>query len=190
MIDQLFWGGNFIGRILDQLQEEERRKHQQRMQELSIIADSNLRDQLAAELLLERFLAPIEQAQYQICDAAKHAQYMAEALGFHYRDHGLSQEQANEICKQFRFLAIQLTEVNSLYDLKLIYKAVTMFSEQISVFKHRERKYTIENEVRQGILDRLNSCIANYQNFQRRTAIMGAGYRDQNSNNGKFLAGF
>ncbi|MDV3002485.1 MAG: hypothetical protein N5P05_004140 (plasmid) [Chroococcopsis gigantea SAG 12.99] len=189
MIDQLFWGGNFIGKILDQFQEEERRKHQQKMQELSIIADSSLRDQLAAELLLERFLAPIEQAQYQIHDAAKHAQYMAEVIGFHYRDHGLRQEQANEVCKQFRFLAIQLTEVNSLYDLKLLYKAVTMFSEQISVFKHRERKYTIENEIRKGILDRLNGCIANYQNFQRRTAIMGGAYAEPNMNNTRFLGG-
>ena len=171
MLEQMFLGVNLFNNILDQLQEEARRKHEEKLQELSIIADSNLRDQLAAELLMDKVLTPIENAQFQIQDAAKHAQYMAETIGYHYADHGLTQEQASQVSTQFRFLALQLTEANSLYNLKLIYRAITLFLDQISVFKHRERKYSIEREVRQGILDRLNTCIANYENFQRRTVL-------------------
>lgn len=171
MLDAMLTGAHLFERIFDQLQEEERRKHEQKLQELSIIADSNMRDQFAAELLLDRVLAPIERAQFQIQDAAKHAQYMAEAIGYHYQDHGLTQEQATKLCTQFRLLAVKLTESNSLQSLKLIYKATTLFSDQVSVFKHREKKYSIERGIRDGILNRLNTCIANYENFQRRSGL-------------------
>lgn len=171
MLEQVFFGVNLLNKILDQIQEEDRQKHQQRLQELAIIADSSLRDQLASELLIDKVLAPIESAQFQIHEAAKHAQYMAEVISYHYIDHGLTQEQARKLSSQFRFLALQLTDANSLYNLKLIYKAITLFVDEISVFKHRERKYSIESEVRHGILDRLSHCIANYENFQRRTAL-------------------
>lgn len=171
MLEHMFLGVNLFSKILDQLQEEDRRKYEQRLQELSLIANSSLRDQLAAELLMDKILAPIEQAQFQVHDAAKHAQYMAEVIGYYYSDHGLTQEQASKLCSQFRFVALQLTEANSLHSLKLVYKAITLFLDEISVFKHRERRYSIESEVRYGILDRLNTCIANYENFQRRTAL-------------------
>lgn len=174
----MFLGVNIIEKILDQLQEEDRRKHEQKLQELSIIADSNIRDQFAVELLMDKILAPIEKAQLQIHEAAKHAQYMAEVIGYYYTDHGLTQEQAKKISTQFRFLAVQLTEVNSLHNLKLVYRVLTLFLDEISVFKHRERKYSIEHEVRQGILDRLNICIANYENFQRRTISFSGGNQD------------
>lgn len=171
MLDAMLTGVSLVEKIFDQLQEEERRKHEQRLQELSIIADSNMRDQFAAELLLDRVLAPIEKAQFQIQDAAKHAQYMAESIGYHYLDHGLTQEQATKLSTQFRLLAIKLTESNSLQSLKLVYKATTLFLDQVSVFKHREQKYSIQREVRDGILNRLNACIANYENFQRRSGL-------------------
>ena len=73
MLEQMFLGVNLFNKILDQLQEEARRKHEKKLQELSIIADSNLRDQLAAELLMDKVLTPVENAQFQIQDAAKHA---------------------------------------------------------------------------------------------------------------------
>jgi hypothetical protein len=185
MLDQVILGVNVIENILDKLQEEERRKHEQKLQELSIITDSKFRDQLAAELLMDKILAPIEKAQFQIQDAAKHCQYMAEVIGYYYADHGLTQEQASKISTQFRVLAIQLTEVSSLYNLKLIYRAITLFLDKISVFKHRERKYSIEHEVRHGILDRLNICIANYANFQRRTVVFSSSNQDNQINSEK-----
>ncbi|MBV5261148.1 hypothetical protein FLX56_22280 [Synechococcus moorigangaii CMS01] len=169
MIESLFVGVNLFDKILDHIQEQDRRIHEQKIKELSIVADSQLQDQLAMELLMDRILSPIEEAQFQIQDAAKHAQYMAEVIGYHYADHGLSEKQANQLSCQFRLMALQLTETNSLSDLKLIYKAITLFLNEISHFKHQERKYSIEYGIRQEILNKLNTCIANYSNFQRRT---------------------
>jgi hypothetical protein len=170
--------------------EEDRRKHELKLQELMIIANSNLRDQLAIHLMVDRFLAPVEQAEFLIQDTAKHAQFLAEAIGYYYSDHGMTQAEAKAISKQFRMLAIKLTEGSSLHELKIIYKAVTNFLDEISVFKHREIKYSIEHEVRTGILDRLNGCIANHENFQRRIDLLDDGHnirlnespRDQHNN--------
>jgi hypothetical protein len=167
---------NVLENIFDLIYEEDRRKHELQLQELAIIADSNLRDQLAVHLIVDRFLAPVEQAQFLIQDTAKHSQYLAEAIGYYYRDHGMTQEEAKTISKQFRVLAIKLTEGNSLHELKIIYKAVTNFLDEISRFKHREIKYSIEHEVRTGILDRLNCCIANHENFQRRIDLLDGGH--------------
>ena len=63
------------------------------------------------------------------------------------------------------FLALQLIEANSLYNLKLIYRATTLWTNEISVFKHRDINFSLEQAIRKGILDRLNNCIANYENF-------------------------
>ncbi|AMA08726.1 hypothetical protein [Picosynechococcus sp. PCC 73109] len=169
MIESLFVGVNLFDKILDQIQEQDQRRHEQKLKELSIISDSNLRSQLAMELLMDKILSSIEESQFQIQEAAKYAQYMAEVLGYYYADHGLNEEQANQLSFQFRLMAIQLTEANYLADLKLIYKAITLFLNEISHFKHKERKYSIEYGIRQEILNKLNTCITNYNNFQRRT---------------------
>lgn len=163
---------NILQDIFELFYEEDRRKHELKLQELKIIANSKLRDQLALELLADRVLAPVEKAQFLIQDAAKHAQFLAEAIGHYYPDHGMTQREAKNISKQFRLLAIKLVEASSLHDLKIIYKAVTNFSDEISIFKHREAKYCLEHEIRQGILDRLNDCIAKYENFQRRMNLL------------------
>jgi hypothetical protein len=70
-------------------------------------------------------------------------------------------------------MAIKLTESNTLYDLKLVYRAITLFTDQISVFRHHDRKYAIERSIRKEILNPLNDCIATYKNFQRRSELLG-----------------
>ena len=166
-------GSNLLEKLLSQIYEEEARRQEQKIQELKIIADSSLRDQLAAQLLMDKFLAPVEKAQDCIQNAAKHAQYLAEIVGYYYVDHEMSREQAQEICSQFRLLAIKLTESNTLHDLKLVYRAITIFTDNISIFKHSNRHYSVERSVRQGILNPLNTCIASYENFQRRNELFG-----------------
>jgi hypothetical protein len=172
MLEPIFSGVTLFSQILTQAQDEARRHHEQKIKELSIIADSKLRDRLAAELLLDKMLAPIEHAQHQIQNAAKHAQWMAEAVMYYYGDHGLTEEQGREISQQFRLLAIELVEANSLASLKVVYKAITLFLNQIAHYKHRDRKFSISQSVRHGILDPLNSCIGNYENFGHRTAFL------------------
>lgn len=155
-------------RMVEKSARKQQYKHEQKMKELEIIANSSLRDQYVYEMLLDKFLAPIEEAQNRIQDTAKHAQYMAEVLAYYYRDHNLSQAEAKIICSELRTIAVRITNAESLYELKIIYEAITEFVDVTAKFQHKERKYSIGRELRQNILDPLNTCIGKYQNFQRR----------------------
>lgn len=135
---------------------------------MAIISDSSQRDRYALELLLDKVLGSIEEASHTIQNAAKHAQYMAEVIAYYYPDHQLTQEQATILCSEFRCLAKLLTTAESLYDLKIIYAAASDFLDVIAPFQHKDRKYSMNREVRQKILDPLNTCIGTAHNFQRR----------------------
>jgi hypothetical protein len=182
MLEPIFFAGTgLIDKILGQIQEQEKREHEKKLQELNIIADSSLRDQLAAQLLMDKFLSPIENAQHTIQNTAKHAQYLAESIGYYYSYHGMNEQEAKEICSQFRSLAMKITESNTLYELKIIYRAITIFSDNISNFKHPNEKYSIIRSIRHNILDPLNTCIASYENFQRRSELFKFDYSRQPS---------
>jgi hypothetical protein len=163
--------------VFKEIHTENQRKHEQSIKELDIINNSQLRDNYVQQLLLDKFLAPIENAQRQLQNTAKHSQFMAEAVNHYYKDHQLSKEEAQKIAQQFRFLAIQISHIDSLYDLKVAYRATTLFAQYISKFQHRERQYSLEHGIRKGILDPLNDCIAAENNFQRRVSLMN-GDRD------------
>ena len=149
-----------LEKLIDEAHAKERRKHEHRMKELEMIANSSVRDDYVQQLLLDKFLAPVEKAQRQLQDAAKHAQWLAEMFNYYYRDHGATQEQGKEVSEQLRVLAIKITEANSLYDLKILYNAATAFTHRMSSFKHRKHKYCLELTVRYKILNVLNDCIA------------------------------
>jgi hypothetical protein len=161
-----------LDKIIDEVSAEQRRQHDLKIRELSIIESSGLRDAYVQQLLLNKFLAPIEAAQHQIQNSAKHAQWMAEALNYYFWDHGLDQEQAKELSTQLRLLAVRITYAESLYEIKLVYTVATLFADKISVFKHRDMNCSLEKEIRKGILDPLNACIATEKNFQRRLDIL------------------
>jgi hypothetical protein len=105
--------------VFDRMVEKSARKqqynHEPKMKELEIISHSNLRDQYVYEMLLDKFLAPIEKAQNSIQDTAKHAQYLAEVLGYYYREHNLSQEEGKIICSELRTMSVKITRAESLY---------------------------------------------------------------------------
>lgn len=158
--------------IIEEMGAKDRREHERRMKELQIIENSNLKDEYVKQLLLDRILYPIEQAQHDIQNAAKHAQWLSEIVLFHYKDHGLSEEQAYELSKQLKLLAIQITYADSLHDLKFVYAVVTMFNDKVSVFKHSKREYCIHYNIRHHILEKLNTCIATGNNFKIREELM------------------
>lgn len=79
--------------------------------------------------------------------------------------------QAVELARQFRLLAIKITEINSLSELKFVYRVITLFVDSIAAFKHKERKYCLEHEIRKGILNPMNTCIATENNFKRRINV-------------------
>lgn len=159
-------------KIIDELSARERRDHELKMQQLKLIESSSLKDEYARQLLLDRLLYPVEAAQHDIQNCAKHAQWLAQAVTYHYQDHGLAEEQAHELARQLRLIAIHITNIDSLHDLKQVYGAVTLFINEISIFKHRDYKYSIESSVRKGILEPLNTCIATERNFIRRMQFM------------------
>lgn len=106
--------------IIQEAHAENQRRHEEKMAQIELIANSELRDSYVQQLLFDKFLAPVEQAQHDIQNTAKHAQYMAESINYYYRDHGLNKEQAKDISEQFRFLAVKISQIDSLYDLKLV----------------------------------------------------------------------
>lgn len=174
--------------VIQEAHAENQRRHEEKMSQISLIANSELRDSYVQQLILDKFLAPVEEAQHQIQNAAKHAQYMAEAINYHYRDHNLTQSQAKEVCQQFRFMAIQLSQIDSLYDLKLAYKAITIFGHRMADFQHRDINYSIEKEIRQGILERLSTCIALENNFQRRLSLISNSQNTEERNSKSLMS--
>ena len=169
--------------IIQESHAENQRRHEEKMAQIKLIANSELRDSYVQQLLLDKFLAPVEQAQHDIQNAAKHAQYMAEAVNYYYKDHGLTKEQARDISQQFRFLAVKVSAVDSLYDLKLIYEATTFFAHRMSELKHNDRKYAIEQSIRKHILNKLGTCIALENNFQRRLSFISQSQNTTSNNN-------
>ena len=67
----------------------------------------------------------------------------AEVINYHYQDHNLIKSQAKEVSQQFRFLAVKLSQIDSLYDLKIVYKSVTIFAHRMADFQYRDRNYSI-----------------------------------------------
>jgi hypothetical protein len=158
--------------IIEELGAKDRREHERRMKELQIIENSSLKDEYVRQLLLDRILYPIEKAQHDIQNTAKHAQWLAEIVLFYYKDHGLTEEQAYELSKQLKLLAIQITHVDSLHDLKFVYAVITMFSDKVSVFRHEKREFCIGYNIRHNILNKLNTCIATGNNFKIREELI------------------
>jgi hypothetical protein len=158
--------------IIEEMGAKDRREHERRMKELQIIENSNLKDEYVKQLLLDRILYPVEKAQHRIQKTAKHAQWLSEIVLFHYGDHGLTKEQAYELSRQLKLLAIQITHADSLHDLKFVYATITLFNNEISVFKHSKKEHSIHYNIREHILNTLNSCIATGNNFKIREELM------------------
>ena len=158
--------------IIDELGAKDRRNHERRMKDLQIIENSSLKDEYVRQLLLDRLLYPIEQAQNDIQDTAKHAQWLSQIILFYHQEHGLTEEQAHELARELKLLAIRITHVDTLHDLRFVYAVTTIFCDKVSVFKHEKLEYRLEYNIRDKILNRLNTCIAAGNNFQVKKELM------------------
>lgn len=165
-----------LEKLLDEITADKRRKHEERMKLINMIADSKLRDAYLNQLVLNQFfLDPSESAQYKLQNTAKHSNWLAEIVDEYYRDHGATQEQGKEISTALRLLAVKISEIASLDDLLSIYRAATLYTDYLSDFRHKERKYSLGRSFRQGILNPLNDCIAIENNLRRRIALTTLG---------------
>lgn len=158
--------------IIEEIGAKERREHERRMKELQIIENSNLRDDYVQHLLIDRLLYPIEKAQHDIQNRAKHAQWLAHMITAQYKSHGLTKEQSTELAQQFRMLAIQITNIDTLHDLRFTYAVITMFVDRIALFKHKNFEESLEFSIRKKILNPFNTCIATQKNFELRLKMM------------------
>lgn len=169
MVDSI---AGLLEKIINEAGAERRRKHEERMKLIQLISDSKLRDAYAQQLLLNQFfLDASENAQQKIQNTAKHSQWLAEAIGRYYEDHGATQEQAKGISMGLRLLAVKISKLSGLDDLLVMYEVATLFTNELSQFRHRNRKYSIERSMRHGILEPLNDCIAIETNLRRRAAL-------------------
>ena len=126
--------------IVSALVEQNRQEHERKMAEFEIIANSSERDNYARQLVLDRMLAPMEKAQREIQKAAQHAQWLSEKIEDYHKDHCMTIEQARDVERQLKLIAIRLTNITSRNDLMLIYDAITRYCLEISCFRHRYEK--------------------------------------------------
>lgn len=160
-----------LNTYLQQISLDKEHKHEKRMKELELINNSDMRNAYAQQLILDKFLRPIEEANILLQNMAMSAQDLAESICYYHGHHNATYEQAREIAQEFRELAIKLTRADSLDELKDLYEALTIFAHEVSQFRHQERKYSIERHIRRHLLDPLNAVIGEAKNFQLRAAF-------------------
>ncbi|MEI6882830.1 MAG: hypothetical protein WCK82_16040 [Bacteroidota bacterium] len=157
-----------LNTIIKEIGAKDERENMRRIKELDIIQDSSVRDAFARQLLLDKILRPIEAMQHRIQGTAMHAQWLSGIITTHYRDHKMEEEEAREIASHLRQIAILVTNTSSLSDLKFTYEVITIFSDKISRFKHEKADFRLEFSIREKMLNPLNTCIAEANNFKIR----------------------
>jgi hypothetical protein len=146
--------------IIYEVYSEYNSKEEEKLKKANLISNQHLRDSYIKQLLSDQFIFLTDTVRSKIQNVVKHAHYIAEVVIYYHNDHGATQEEAKEISRQFQVLALKISQVQSLYDLKIVYQVVTAFSYHLSRFKHRERKYSWQREIRKGMLEPLGDCIS------------------------------
>jgi len=95
-----------------------------------------------------------------IQETSQHSQYLSEVVITYYRDHNCSGSEADVLSTELKQLALSLSMIYTVHDLRKFYIVVTLFTHQISRFRHRERKYRWDYLMRKNILDKLNDCLS------------------------------
>lgn len=171
LLKQLLQGVNVFNLLLAQQHAEEQRRYEHRLKELTMLADIEYRDQAIAEMLLDKLLIPDAAIRVRLQNTAKHVQFLAEELPYKASEHNLTEAHAQEVCTHLRYLTKLLSDIDSLYRLRVVYAAALFFVDVISEFRHHERQHSIQHSLRQNVLEPLNDCIANQQSFMRRPNI-------------------
>lgn len=89
---------------------------------------------------------------------AKHSQYLSEKVINNHNDRGCSRQEAELLSAELNQLSLEISMIRSVFDLKVMYKVVLLFTHQISRFKHRESKYCWNPSMREKMLNVLNDC--------------------------------
>lgn len=95
-----------------------------------------------------------------IQETSQHSQYLSEVVITYYRDHNCSSGEADLLSTELKHLAIALSMIYTVHDLRKFYIVVTLFTHQISRFRHRKTKYCWDYSMRKNMLDKLNNCLS------------------------------
>jgi hypothetical protein len=94
-------------------------------------------------------------------NVAKHSQWLSETVVNCHNNHKCSPSEAELLATELRQLAMELSNIRTVYDLRIIYKVVTLFTYQISRFKHyKKTKYCWDYSMRNSMVNVLNDCLA------------------------------
>jgi hypothetical protein len=91
-------------------------------------------------------------------NVAKHSQWLSEIVITYHNDHGCSRQEAEQLSAELNQLALKILMIRSVFDLKVMYGVVLLFTHQISRFKHRKSKYCWNYSMREKMLNILNDC--------------------------------
>ena len=91
---------------------------------------------------------------------AKHSHYLAEMVITYYKNHQCSRQEAEQLSLELNQLAMEISLIRSVYDLRIMYKVVTLFTHQISRFQHRKSKYRWNKSMREKMVNVLNDCLS------------------------------
>ena len=80
-------------------------------------------------------------------------------ITFH-NDHQCSRQEAEQLSPELNQLAMEISMIRSVYDLRIMYKVVTLFTHQISRFQHRKSKYRWNRSMREKMVNVLSDCLS------------------------------
>ncbi|MGI0481575.1 hypothetical protein ACN4EE_12380 [Geminocystis sp. CENA526] len=113
-------------------------------------------DKILTETSL-KYLPKIEEKLREI--SAKFKQYHYDHIDKDGRK--CTPEEAEIIANELRYLGMEIRNIQNISDLRLMYRVTSLFSYQISRFRHyKSSKYSISNFIRNEILNTLNECMA------------------------------
>ncbi len=95
-----------------------------------------------------------------IQETSQHSQYLSEVVITYYRDHNCPSHEADLLSTELKQLAISLSMIYTVHDLKKFYIVVTLFTHQISRFRHWEMHHRWDHLMRTNMLDKLNNCLS------------------------------
>jgi hypothetical protein len=120
------------------------------------------------------YLSKIEGQKILTETAFKYLPKIQEKLGElaeplrQYHDHHLdskgrkcSLKEAEQIGQELRYLGMELMNIHTISDLRIMYRVAYLFTYQLGRFKHyKDNKYSLETFMRYNVLNALNECMS------------------------------
>lgn len=105
--------------------------------------------------------APLSQESHDVVNnIVSYTHRMVDVVLRYHKDHNATSEQAERIAKGFQELASLLSSLNTVYELEIVYSAITTFCHELDKFRHSSPKRWWAKDVQRNVLDPLRDYIA------------------------------